>query len=247
MKQRRIIIIGNTGYIGCFLTNYLKTQGIKVEGYNSKTMDLQNIDMIQSVFNSDVDVAVYCAIDKSKDNFLERNISNLRNLLLFSNRIKRFVLCSSRAIYDGFIQYENIPPIPVERLPRPQRREYSMLKYQEELECKKADFELYNLRIFDIAESIEHANIILRWLRQVQKKGVCQNEIISPVMFDVIGKYIVEIINGNLPKGTYNVCGNKHIHSFKELQKQGIEIRTEQKPLNKTGKAIIYYDLQEKL
>lgn len=233
----RIVIVGNTGFIGRHIENFLSERGLIVEGYCSTNMNLHDTKQIERILSSGVDYLIYCAIEHNDTLPIERNIANLKNLLSFQNYISHIIHISSRAVYDGLGEYIDIPALPTNSLPMGKIGDYSKLKILEEKEFTKYAKKTICLRLFDVATNDTYDNIVQKWLIQIQKKGYCKNEVLSPVHINVFCRTILEIVSGKIKPGIYNICGSTPINSLHQLQIHGITALGDKTQITyKTGK-----------
>ena len=234
----KILLIGSTGIIGNIVKESLNSHEIELYAPKSNELNLRDKNGIGqylkiSTFNGQkcFDYIIYCALDKDNVHFEEINIQNLKNLMFYQSYFHAWIHFSSRAIYDGLGAYKNIPVIAIESLPEP-NSPYSRLKYNEErILQKELLVELYILRLFDVSNSKKYLDIIQRWREQVAKKGICKNEVLSPIETNIIQKVIGKILTTEISSGTYNLCGKQTI-SAKDIM--GFHANGEQ--ITKTGK-----------
>lgn len=225
----KILVVGGTGQVGRLIVSSLYKKYIELDAPPSSVLNLSDIKSIERYMKSRFfDYVFYCAIDKENEDFVNRNIVNLRNLLVYEEHFVKWVHISSRAVYDGLYAFHRIEPIDIGNLPIPSDNPYSILKYEEELLlASKISKKCIVLRMFDISCSSTFQDIKERWRNQIRKRGICRHEVLSPIHIDDLKSVIFHIVDGNVCAGIYNLCGNVTISS---------EIFQEGKMLEKTGK-----------
>lgn len=118
MGYKKIIVLGNSGFIGKHLENYLVNQFLSVQviGYSSKDIDLTNEKDTQKLIKDfDLNTAVVmCSMIKKEfgDNLdsFTKNLTMTINLcrVLEIAPVKKFVYLSSTAVYGEDVENTNI-------------------------------------------------------------------------------------------------------------------------------------------
>lgn len=231
--QRDFIVIGASGYIGSAISNELKNLGLVVDTPSSKLLNLSYKASIEDYFrNKFYNILVYCAINRRGT--INSNLLNLTNLIDCGS-FSRFILISSRSVYDGFGSFENIQPVPVTNLPKP-TESYSLLKYNEEINLVKFKCKHNIIRLFDVFDDrvLENKDHLTKWVSRYFKNGKC-TDAISPIHIKDATTLIVEnIINPDNMKEIINLCG-PNINIGKLALKLNIKTSKEDSIVSKMG------------
>ena len=118
MGFKKIIVLGNSGFIGKHLESYLVNQfsGMQVIGYSTKDIDLTNEKDTQKLtkdFDLNTAVVMCSMVKKEFGDNLNSYVKNLTmainlNRVLDIAPVKRFVYLSSTAVYGEDIENTNI-------------------------------------------------------------------------------------------------------------------------------------------
>lgn len=235
------LIVGGKGFLGSYITASLIEAGIDVFAPTHEEFDLSSTDSINKFLSSNsFDGIIYCAIDNTRNDIIETNIRNLKNILTFKDRFSKWVHISSSAVYAAMSDYQEILPLQIKLLKRPSIYKYAELKYiEEELLNREHVENLYVLRVFEVTVDANYTNICARWKKQIQLKGFCKNEIITPIYIDDLCSRLIRIISF-AERGNYNLCGLKKIHSIQVLSKELPHVNVAKQLVEHTGLNIVY-------
>jgi len=142
MNKQKVLIFGNTGFIGNAVSAYLKKKGAKVYGYSYPEFDLMNrkdLERVKTVFDKESIAIMASWITKDREDSLdsfEKNIAMVTSLCktLKEKPVKKLVFISSIAVYG-----KGVGKAMTERTPIQPNSYYALSKYcGEQLFCQAA-------------------------------------------------------------------------------------------------------------
>ena len=110
MDNAKVVILGNTGFVGLALTKLLQARGIPFEGYNSSQLDLTKQECthkLGKILNKETTLIVATRIRRKKNDdqydLLTKEILMYTNLgkCLSQRAIKKCIYLSSASVYDS--------------------------------------------------------------------------------------------------------------------------------------------------
>ncbi|MDC0198357.1 sugar nucleotide-binding protein [Candidatus Thioglobus sp.] len=230
LKKETILIVGDTSRLGSFLLNYLDeckfklkstTRNINLISNNVLYVDLSNINSIDAIDFSDIDVSIICSsitnqkqCERYPDYAYKVNVTGTLHLIRkMVNSNIHVIFPSSSLVYDGSrpSQGELDPKNPIGK--------YASFKHLVEKEISKSYYD--NICIIRISKIIyKNYPLFMDWFSALDKGDDIfpfKDLLFSPVYISFVGEVINSLVH-NKSKGVFNLSSSNDISYFDALK-----------------------------